>query len=219
VTTHDFADALKRLAPNAFRTGLRPAQDRVLRTFAAEHTGTADLAIGLPTGEGKTLIGLLLADWALDQGMSVAYLTGTKQLAEQVQHQAAPLAGLPVHLFYAGHYPGAELLACNEARAVAVMNYWVYFNSNPKVAPADMVIFDDAHLAEQPLADLFTLRVTRSSSGGLDLYESLCDLLLQSASAAYPTLKAMREVRHRDPVRQSWSPSMTGRPPPTARRT
>jgi len=47
---------------------LRPAQDHLLRTFAAEHTGTADLAIGLPTGEGKTLTGLLLADWALDQG-------------------------------------------------------------------------------------------------------------------------------------------------------
>lgn len=194
MTTHDFAAALERLAlPGAFRDGLRPAQDHVLRAFAEEHTATADLAIELPTGEGKTLIGLLLADWALDQGMSVAYLTGTKQLAEQVQHQAEPLPDLPVHLFYGGHYPGAELLACNEARAVAVMNYWVYFNSKPKVAPADLVIFDDAHLAEQPLADLFTLRVTRTTGGGLALYENLCDLLLQSASAAYPTLKAMRD--------------------------
>lgn len=40
-----------------------------------------------------------------------------------------------MHLFYGGHYPGAELLAYNEARAVAVMNYRVYFNSSPKVAP------------------------------------------------------------------------------------
>lgn len=193
MTTHDFAAALERLAPGAFPNGLRPAQDHVLKAFASEHTGTADLAIELPTGEGKTLIGLLLADWALDQGLSVAYLTGTKQLAEQVQRQAAGLADLPVHLFYAGHYPGAELLACNEARAVAVMNYWVYFNSSPKVAPADMVIFDDAHLAEQPLADLFTLRVIRGPGGGLELYESLCDLLLQSAGTAYPALKAMRD--------------------------
>jgi hypothetical protein len=193
VTPHDFTAALERLAPGIYRDGLRPAQRHVLDTFAAEHSGTADLAIGLPTGEGKTLIGLLLADWALDQGMSVAYLTGTKQLAEQVQRQAAPLADLPVHLFYGGHYPGAELLACNEARAVAVMNYWVYFNSNPKVAPADLLILDDAHLAEQPLSDLFTLRVTRSAGGGLELYENLCDLVLQSASAVYPTLKAMRD--------------------------
>ena len=193
MSTHDFAAALESLAPGVFPRGLRPAQRHVLETFAAEHTGTPDLAIGLPTGEGKTLIGLLLADWGLDQGKSVAYLTGTKQLAEQVQRQAAPMTDLPVHLFYGGHYPGAELLACNEAEAVAVMNYWVYFNSSPKVGPADLLILDDAHLAEQPLSDLFTLRVTRSAGGGSDLYESLCDLLLQAAGAAYPTLKAMRD--------------------------
>jgi len=29
-----------------FPEGLRPAQDHVLRAFAKEHTGTADLAIG-----------------------------------------------------------------------------------------------------------------------------------------------------------------------------
>jgi hypothetical protein len=193
VTSHDFAAALERLAPGAYPQGLRPAQAHVLESFAAGHTSTADLAIGLPTGEGKTLIGLLLADWALDQSMSVAYLTGTRQLAEQVQRQAAPLTDLPVYLFYGGHYPGAELLAYNEARAVAVMNYWVYFNSSPKAAPADLLILDDAHLAEQPLSDLFTLRLTRTAAGGRELYESACDLVLQAAGDAYPTLKALRD--------------------------
>lgn len=193
MTTHDFAAALEQLAPGAFPDGLRPAQQHVLSVFADQHTNTPDLAIELQTGEGKTLIGLLLADWALDQGKRVAYLTGTKQLAEQVRRQAEPLTDLPVHLFFGGHYPGAHLLAYNEAHAVAVMNYWVYFNSSPRVAPADVLILDDAHLAEQPLSDLFTLRVTRSGDGGLELYEQLCDLVLQHAGDGYPTLKAMRD--------------------------
>lgn len=60
------------------------------------------------------------------------------------------------------------------------MNYWVYFNSSPRVEPADLVIFDDAHLAEQPLAGLFTLRVPRTAGGGRALYESLCDLVLST---------------------------------------
>ena len=44
----------------------------------------------------------------------------------------------------------------HQAQAVGVMNYWVYFNSSPRVEPADLVIFDDAHLAEQPLSGMFT---------------------------------------------------------------
>jgi hypothetical protein len=39
------------------------------------------------------------------------------------------------------------------------MNYWVYFNSKPVPKPADVLIFDDAHLAEQPLSSLQTLRI------------------------------------------------------------
>ena len=47
------------------------------------------------------------------------------------------------------------------------MNYWVYFNSKPVPKPADLVIFDDAHLAEQPLssaADAAHPRPARASA-------------------------------------------------------
>lgn len=81
----------------------------------------------------------------------------------------------------------------HQARAVGVMNYWVYFNSSPRVEPADLVIFDDAHLAEQPLAGLFTLRVPRGPGGGRALYEALRDLVLQRAPDSYPTLRALRD--------------------------
>jgi hypothetical protein len=152
-----------------------------------------DVGIELPTGEGKTLIGLLIADWALDEGLSVAYLTGTRQLADQVMDQAGSLPELVAHRFAGGHYPGAALDDYHQAQAVGVMNYWVYFNSNPRVEPADLVIFDDAHLAEQPLAGLFTLRINRVAGGGRPLYETLCDLVLQHTPDGYPTLKALRD--------------------------
>jgi replicative superfamily II helicase len=42
---------------------LRASQARVLTGYAA-HTGTPDLAIELPTGYGKTLIALLIGDYA-----------------------------------------------------------------------------------------------------------------------------------------------------------
>jgi superfamily II DNA or RNA helicase len=142
----DFEKRLQALTPRMFQDGLRPAQTHVLAQFAEHHTATSDVGIELPTGEGKTLIGLLLADWALDEGKSVAYLTGTRQLADQVMEQVALLPGLVAHRFAGGDYPGAALDDYHQAQAVGVMNYWVYFNSSPRVEAADLVIFDDAHL-------------------------------------------------------------------------
>ncbi len=84
-----FANRLARQAADAFPDGLRLAQDNVLSQYAAlPDLQAADVGIELPTGEGKSLIGLLLADWALDAGLTVAYLTGTKQLTQQVLEQA-----------------------------------------------------------------------------------------------------------------------------------
>jgi hypothetical protein len=139
-------------------TQLRPGQRQVLATYADQHLDTTDLAIEMPTGEGKTLLALLIADHALTRGWSVAYLTGTRQLAERVEEEAKAL-GLDVVRFASKDHGGAKLDDYHQAQSVGVMNYWVYFNSNPVPQPADLVIFDDAHLAEQPLSGLQTLRI------------------------------------------------------------
>jgi Rad3-related DNA helicase len=89
-------------------TQLRPGQRQVLAAYADQHPDTADLAIEMPTGEGKTLLALLIADHALSRGWSVAYLTGTRQLAERVEKEAEDL-GLDVVRFAAKDYGGAKL--------------------------------------------------------------------------------------------------------------
>ncbi len=189
----DFSERLRELAPSGYPDGLRPAQAHALGEFAKHHISTSDVGIELPTGEGKTLIGLLIADWALDQGMSVAYLTGNRMLATQVVGQAAQLPGLEIRRFEGKNYPGADLDDYHQAQAVGVMNYWVYFNSNPRVEPADLVIFDDAHLAEQALSGLFTVSIPRGTAVSRQLYETVCDLVLQHSPNTYPTLKALRD--------------------------
>jgi superfamily II DNA or RNA helicase len=146
----DFDERLEAFESAAFKE-LRPGQRQVLSAYAADHLGTSDLAIEMPTGEGKTLLALLIADLALDQSRSVAYLTGTRQLAERAEEEAAKL-GLDTVRFASKDYGGAKLDDYHQAQAVGVMNYWVYFNSKPVPKPADLVIFDDAHLAEQPLS-------------------------------------------------------------------
>jgi len=186
----DFGQRLGTFGSTTFRS-LRPGQRQVLEKYAAEHLATPDLAIEMPTGEGKTLLALLIADWALDQGRSVAYLTGTRQLAERVEEEAKKL-GLDVVRFAAKDYGGAKLDDYHQAHAVGVMNYWVYFNSKPVPQPADLVIFDDAHLAEQPLSSLQTLRIPDQVGLPRQLYRTICDLVAAHTDA-YPGLQAMRD--------------------------
>ena len=186
----DFERRLLRYESAAFRS-LREGQQCVLQEYAENHLTTSDLAIEMPTGEGKTLVALLIADYALDQGRSVAYLTGTRQLAEQVLEESKRL-GLETVLFSAQNYEAYALASYHDAQVLAIMNYWVYFNSSPRPEPADLVILDDAHLAEQPLANLDFLRVDRKSTVSVELYNSICDIIT-SHTNLYPRLHSMRD--------------------------
>ncbi|MEU8911750.1 DEAD/DEAH box helicase family protein [Streptomyces nigrescens] len=184
----DFEQSLADFESARF-TKLRPGQRQVLAAYAEQHLDTPDLAIEMPTGEGKTLLALLIADHALTRGWSVAYLTGTRQLAERVEEEAEAL-GLDVVRFASKDYGGAKLDDYHQAQAVGVMNYWVYFNSKPVPRPADLIIFDDAHLAEQPLSGLQTLRIPDKLGPARQLYQTICDLVVAHTDA-YPGLRAM----------------------------
>lgn len=189
VTTElDFEARLASFSSDRYHN-LRKPQQLALHGYTA-HQDDLDIAAELPTGYGKTLVGLLVADLALENGSTVAYLTGNNQLADQVLEQASALPGLDVVKFSADNYPPAKLAAYHDARAVGVMNYWTYFNTSPRVEPANLVIFDDAHLAEQPLAGLFGVRIDRRHQA--DLYGRFCDLVL-AYTDLYPSVELMRE--------------------------
>jgi hypothetical protein len=143
-------------------------QSEVLAAYADVD---GDAAVELPTGTGKTLVGLLAGEHFRDSGHGpVAYLAGNKQLAQQVERQAREL-GFPVVRFQ-GPKDGwvlRDVRAFNYGESIGVMNYWNYFNASPGVEPAGMLILDDVHLLEGPLRDFFTVGVPR----GEPLYEEL----------------------------------------------
>jgi superfamily II DNA or RNA helicase len=99
----DFAERLEGFG-SARYVGLRSAQAHVLAGYV-RYINNSDLAVELPTGYGKTLVGLLIADLALERGQTVAYLTGTNQLADQVLLQADGLPGLDAVKFSSQNYP------------------------------------------------------------------------------------------------------------------
>ena len=90
-----FRDLRKKTVP-----GLLSHQADLLRSYLGVHTKYSDIALQLPTGSGKTLVGLLIAEWRRRKyGERVVYLCPTRQLVNQVAEQATGKYGMDVHAF------------------------------------------------------------------------------------------------------------------------
>ena len=148
-------------------------QSEVLHAYSGL---SGDAAVELPTGTGKTLVGLLIGEQFREGGGGpVAFLAGNKQLAQQVERQARD-RGFPIVRFQGKKdtWPQRDVRAFNFGRAIGVMNYWNYFNASPGVEPAGMLILDDVHLLEGPLRDFFTVFI----STGDPLYSEILSLIV-----------------------------------------
>jgi hypothetical protein len=162
----DYAAFLTSFQSAKFKK-LRPAQNHILEKYGAFET-TEDVAIELPTGAGKTLIALLIAEAKRQNRSKVAVLSANKTLARQMCQEAQAL-NIPAALMEGrrSDIPAAEIRAYQRAQKIAIMNYWVYFNQNPAVDPADFLVMDDAHLAEHCLHSLFSVQISAYSHDAL----------------------------------------------------
>src|SRR6202012_3171027 len=69
--------------------GLLSQQADLLRAYVAEAVNIPDVALQLPTGSGKTLVGLLIAEWRRRRfGERAVYLCPTHQFVLQVVEEA-----------------------------------------------------------------------------------------------------------------------------------
>ncbi len=143
-------------------SALRPWQAETLARYA--NLAVADAALEAPTGSGKTLPALLIGEEFRQRvGEPVAYLAGTKQLARQVERQAKEV-GIPAVRFQDSKHDwrGDDVTAYEWAEAIAVANYWNYYNERPGLEPAGLLILDDVHLLESVLRDFFATAIPRS---------------------------------------------------------
>lgn len=138
-----------------------------------------DRIIKLPTGGGKSLVGLLIAQSSLNELKSPAlYAVPTRQLVKQVCDEAARfgIAAEPYLSAKAG-IPNSVL----DSTAVCVLTYEALFNGRSKfgtptkvaeIGEPSVVILDDAHAAFESVWDSFTFTVSKSHHN--DLYNDLC---------------------------------------------
>ena len=134
------------------------------RRYLEEGLNKSDVALQLPTGSGKTLVGLILAEWRRQKYKEkVVYLCPTNQLVHQVVEKAESKYGLQVSKFVGSiqNYSIAVKADYEGADKVAVTSYSALFNTNSYFKDADVIILDDAHSSENYISKLWSLEIDK----------------------------------------------------------
>lgn len=146
------------------------SQSKVLESWF-DRRNEKDIVIKLPTGGGKTLVGLLIAKSLLNEhNEPVLYITPDNQLAEQIYAKANeyPFFSDSAEMYKKGQdFPDSFL----SGKKILIANYSALFNSKSKfgvkgspkeIIKASSIILDDAHVAFSKVRDSFTLSIDRS---------------------------------------------------------
>lgn len=176
----DSPDQLLRTFSRRKIPDVLPHQQSILRSYAEVESQHSDIALQLPTGSGKTLVGLLIAEWVRRKHREhVVYLCSTRQLVHQAVEQSRDKYGLTVLGFVGSQrdYSPGDKASYKSGDHVAVTTYSSLFNSKPYFDDASLIIVDDAHAAEPYIADLWSIRVLRSESKHQTLHTALSGAL------------------------------------------
>src|SRR5262249_11808031 len=161
----DFTDPLalfEALDRKTSHTTLRPAQEAALRDLHARRTAK-DLVLKLPTGTGKSTVGLLhLRAKGAEIKRPVVYLCPTVQLVKQVLEEAERLGVKAYHYASGESHPETT---CMSGEAVMVCTYDKLFNARTTfdrddvdITPAAIVL-DDAHAGVEEVRQSFTVTI------------------------------------------------------------
>ena len=154
-------------------------QKEMLEAYANDMVDKRDVAMQLPTGSGKTLVGLLIAEWRRRKlGDRVVYLCPTRQLVHQTVAQARGNYGIDALAFTGSKhsYVPGDVTSYRTGASVAVTTYSSLFNVNPFFNNPDTIILDDAHAAENYVAKMWSLEVPSGEGPLSSLHQALADL-------------------------------------------
>lgn len=152
---------------------LRPAQIAVLTDWFNKHQGVRDAIVKLHTGQGKTLIGLLMLQSRLNAGAGpVVYLCPNNYLVDQTREQARQF-GIRT-CASDGELP-EEFLASHSIYVTSVQKLFngrTKFGLRNQSTPVNTILMDDAHACS-------------------DIIRSQCKIHIPSDEPAYSALKAL----------------------------
>ena len=147
-----------------------------------------DYAISLPTGTGKTLIGLLLSYYLMrKEKLTALYLCPNIHLCKQVLRDASDLDIPAVPLY--GKWSEISAQDRNNfisGHSVGIATYNTLFNSNPRVGKVGMLVMDDVHAAGDAITSNWSIKIERARNPALfdQVYEKIHPILNSSQKNA-----------------------------------
>lgn len=141
-------------------------QADILREYFKHYLDSHDVSLQLPSGSGKTLVGLLIAEWRRKiLGQRVLYLCPTKQLANQV-NQHSKEYGIETRVFIGQKkkYDTKDLILYRSSQIIAISTYSGLFNISPGINDPQTIILDDAHGAESYISSMWSLNIDRAKN-------------------------------------------------------
>jgi len=147
--------------------GIQDYQSKVIDIYMEKGIDERDVALELPTGTGKTLVGLLIGEFRRKKNKEkIVYVCPTTQLAYQTANYANEKYGIKVTLFTGSkmNYESQDKLKYTMAESIAVTNYSSIFNINSFFTGAEVLIFDDAHSGENYISANWTVTLERSEN-------------------------------------------------------
>jgi hypothetical protein len=171
-----FGELFDQLDRKATHNSLRPVQIEALATLD-KHVNERDVVLKVSTGSGKTLVGLIYAEYMRRRypDEPVLYLCPTKQLADQVLDSATAI-GVEAETFETDS-SGARGL---QGKAVLVCTYDKLFNARNIFAKRDIqpstIVLDDVHAGVDRVRQKYTVRIPAEIYPRIrDIFRPLCE--------------------------------------------
>ncbi|EPX57890.1 hypothetical protein D187_004547 [Cystobacter fuscus DSM 2262] len=176
------AEIYDRLDREVDKGPLRPAQEAVLAEWHDKRRRERDAIVKLHTGQGKTLIGLLILQSKLNEGVGPAvYLCPDNFLVEQTALQARQFGFEYCTALGKGDLPDKFL----DSKAILICTVQKLFNGLTKFGlhnrsiSVGATVIDDAHACIDAIRDASTIKLERGS-GAYDELAALFSGALES---------------------------------------
>jgi hypothetical protein len=141
------------------------------------------LAMELPTGSGKTLVGLLIGEFRRRKNKEkIVYLCPTNQLVNQVVSHANQKYGIKAIAFCGKqkNYDPKEKTSFLLADAIGVTTYSSFFALNSFFSDVDIIIMDDVHSSEEYIVSNWTLEFKRGTTDFFQIVELFKDIISEN---------------------------------------
>jgi len=176
------------------KESLRDPQEAVLKEWYKEHQTQKDIIVKLHTGQGKTLIGLLILQSSINEGGGPAlYICPNNYLVDQIVEQARSFGIKTIKFTEKIKRPPRSFL---NSEVILVANCQKLFNGRSQfgvrgtrrdVLNIGAIVIDDAHKCLDIIREQFSIKIKRTNGDGSNpIYERLWSLFEESLKRQAP---------------------------------